>query len=55
MKQLFRRMMEDRNGQNLVEYGMLAAVVAIGSVAALKAFSSVIGTAWTAISANLSN
>jgi pilus assembly protein Flp/PilA len=55
MQNKIRRMIAEQSGQDLVEYALLAAVVAIGSVAALSAFSTVITTAWTSISAMLSN
>jgi Flp pilus assembly pilin Flp len=42
------------DAQDLVEYALLVAVVALGAVAALKAFETVISAAWSAISANLS-
>jgi Flp pilus assembly pilin Flp len=48
------RVARDPVGQDLVEYALLVAVVALGAVAALNAFKAVIGAAWTAISANLS-
>ena len=55
MKRIWKRLINEQNGQDLVEYALLAAVVALGSVAALNAFSTIINTAWTAISAKLSS
>jgi Flp pilus assembly pilin Flp len=49
-----RQLLRNRDGQDLVEYALLVAIVALGAVAALNAFKAVIGAAWTAISANLS-
>jgi pilus assembly protein Flp/PilA len=55
MKNNLRRLIREQNGQDLVEYGLLIAIVALGAVAALTAFQTAIGTAWAAISAMLSN
>jgi pilus assembly protein Flp/PilA len=55
MKSRFRSLITEQSGQDLVEYALLAAIVAIGSVAALTAFRTVISTAWTTISGMLSN
>ena len=51
---LCRRFFHGNGGQDLVEYALLAGVVALGAVAALGAFQKVIAGAWAAISANLS-
>jgi pilus assembly protein Flp/PilA len=55
MKPILKRVIEDQGGQDLVEYALLAAIVAMGSVVALSAFRTVLTTAWAAISAMLSN
>lgn len=44
----------DCHGQDLVEYALLIAVVALGSLAAITALQTAITAVWTAISANLS-
>jgi pilus assembly protein Flp/PilA len=44
----------DDQGQDLVEYALLVAIVALGAVTALNAFKTVLGNAWTVISNNLS-
>ena len=55
MKPDLNRLIEEQNGQDLVEYALLVAVVALGSVAAIGAFKTIITTAWTAISTMLSS
>jgi Flp pilus assembly pilin Flp len=52
---MLKHLIHDCDGQDLVEYALLVAVMALGAVAALGAFQSVISAAWTAISNNLSN
>jgi Flp pilus assembly pilin Flp len=50
-----KQFVDDVDGQDLVEYALLAAVMALGAVAALTVFQGVIGAAWTAISNSLAN
>ena len=52
---MLKQLIDDCEGQDLVEYALLVAVVALGAVAALTAFQHAIGTAWTAISNKLSS
>jgi pilus assembly protein Flp/PilA len=55
MKNNLKRLIKQQEGQDLVEYGLLIAVVALGAVAALTTFQAAIGAAWASISAMLSN
>jgi pilus assembly protein Flp/PilA len=55
MKTILKRLIEEQDGQDLVEYALLVAVVALGSVAAIGAFETIITNAWTAISTMLSS
>jgi Flp pilus assembly pilin Flp len=55
MKNSLKRLIAAQNGQDLVEYALLVAIVAIGCVAALNAFSTVISNAWASIAAMLSS
>ena len=47
MRQLFRRFVSEDDGQDLVEYALLAAFVALASVAALDAIQASLRTAYT--------
>jgi len=49
------RFIHDEDGQDLIEYGLLAALTVIIMVAAMTAFEGVITAAWAAISANLAS
>jgi pilus assembly protein Flp/PilA len=51
---MLKRLINDCAGQDLVEYALLAAIVALGAVAALASFQGVINNIWTSISNNLS-
>ena len=52
---MLKRILRQCDGQDMVEYGMLIAVVALACVAALTDFSTIINTIWTTLTTNLSN
>lgn len=52
---MLRRFRKEEDGQDLVEYALLAAVVALATVAALGNLKAAINSVWTAISNNLAN
>jgi pilus assembly protein Flp/PilA len=51
---MLKRFIDASDGQDLVEYALLAAIVAVGAIAALNGFQTVINNVWTMISNNLS-
>jgi Flp pilus assembly pilin Flp len=51
---MLKRLINDCEGQDVVEYAMLAVIVALGAVAALGTFQGVINNVWTSIENNLS-
>jgi pilus assembly protein Flp/PilA len=48
-----RRFIEDEQGQDLIEYALLASLVAIVSVAALKALGAKVATFYNEVGSNL--
>jgi pilus assembly protein Flp/PilA len=48
-----QELMNREEGQDLVEYALVVAVIAFGAVAAMRALSAEIKTAFNTISANL--
>ena len=40
------RLAHRTDGQDLLEYGLLAALIAVGAVAAVTAFGTTLNTAW---------
>jgi Flp pilus assembly pilin Flp len=50
---MLKRLIRDCEGQNIVEYGLLAAIVALGAVTALNSFQNIIKNVWAALSNNL--
>ena len=54
MKALFRNLVVQEEGQDLVEYALLAALLSIVSIAALQVLGPVIANVWTSISGAIS-
>jgi pilus assembly protein Flp/PilA len=55
MKNLFVRFVREENGQDLIEYALLAALVALGCVAAMNTLAGNIGTAFGKVGTSLVN
>jgi len=53
MKQIFSNLMNDESGQDLIEYALVAALVGLGAVAAMKTLGSNINTAFTSVGTTL--
>lgn len=51
---MLRRLIDECEGQDMVEYGLLVALVVLGAVATLQSFQGVISNVWVIISNNLS-
>lgn len=55
MKTLFRRLWQEEEGQDLVEYALLVVLIALGAIAAMKSLASAISDAFSNASANLTS
>jgi pilus assembly protein Flp/PilA len=53
MKNLFRRLWREEEGQDLVEYALLVVLVALGAVVAMQSLASAISDAFSNAAANL--
>ncbi len=53
MKLILSNLMNDESGQDLIEYALVAALVGLGAVAAMKTLASNINTAFTSIGTTL--
>jgi pilus assembly protein Flp/PilA len=53
MKQIFSNLMNDESGQDLIEYALVAALVGLGAVAAMKTLGSTISTAFGTVGTSL--
>jgi pilus assembly protein Flp/PilA len=51
----FRRFLSDDSGQDLIEYALVAALVGLGAITALKGLSTHIGTSFSTISSTLTS
>ncbi len=50
---MIKRLIDDCEGQDMVEYALLVAVVALGAVVALQGFQNIIYNVWNQLSNNL--
>ena len=53
MKNLMRRLWQEEEGQDLVEYALLVVLIALGAVVAMKSLASAISDAFANAEANL--
>lgn len=49
MKQLMKNLMTEESGQDLIEYALVAALVGLGSVAAMSGLANSIGNTFNGI------
>ncbi|GAC1445515.1 MAG: hypothetical protein NVSMB52_06850 [Chloroflexota bacterium] len=52
-KQMFAKFIQDESGQDLVEYALVVALIALGSVAAMNNLSSSISSAFGTVGSKL--
>jgi pilus assembly protein Flp/PilA len=55
MKQLVKNLINEESGQDLIEYALVAALVGLGAVTAMKGLSNSIGTAFNGVGTSLTN
>jgi pilus assembly protein Flp/PilA len=55
MKQLLTNVVNEDSGQDLIEYALVAALVGLGAVAAMKGLSNSIGTTFNGVGTSLAN
>ena len=55
MWELLTSLRQDDSGQDLIEYALVAALIALGAVASMKTVSTAIGNAFTSIDTQLTN
>jgi len=53
MKQLLSNLMNDESGQDLIEYALVAALVGLGAVTAMKGLATNISNAFTSVGTQL--
>ena len=52
-KQIFANVLNDESGQDLIEYALVAAVIALGAVTAMTSLAGSIGNAFNSIGTKL--
>ena len=55
MKHQIKKFMSDESGQDLIEYALVAALVGLGSVAAMNGLANAIGNTFNGVGNSLSN
>jgi pilus assembly protein Flp/PilA len=55
MKQILNKLVADESGQDLIEYALVAALVGLGSVAAMNGLSSSIANTFSGVGNALTN
>jgi pilus assembly protein Flp/PilA len=50
-----KNLLQDESGQDLIEYALVAALVALGVIAALKGLASHLSTAFSTISSDVTS
>jgi len=55
MKQIFKNLIAEESGQDLIEYALVAALVGLGAVAAMKGLSNSIGNTFNGVGTSLTN
>ena len=55
IKRILVNLVQDESGQDLIEYALVAALIALGSVAAMNSLTSSISTAFSTVGTNLTS
>jgi pilus assembly protein Flp/PilA len=55
LKSILSRLLSDESGQDLIEYALVAALIALGATAAMNTLATTISSAFTAVGTKLSN
>ena len=53
MKQMVKNLLNDESGQDLIEYALVAAVIALGAITAMKGLAGAIGNAFNTVGTDL--
>ncbi|MGB8886000.1 MAG: Flp family type IVb pilin [Candidatus Korobacteraceae bacterium] len=55
MKLFLNNLLRDESGQDLIEYALVAALIALGAVAAMNGVATGISNAFSAVNSNLTS
>jgi len=49
----WRRLLRDESGQNMIEYALVAALIALGAIVAMQGLATSLSTAFSKVSSHL--
>ncbi len=49
----WRRLLRDESGQNMIEYALVAALIALGAIVAIQGLATSLSTAFSKVSSDL--
>ncbi len=52
-KNAWRRLLRDESGQNMIEYALVAALIALGAIVAMQGLATSLSTAFSKVSSQL--
>lgn len=55
LKQIFLVLLHDESGQDLIEYALVAALIALGAAASMKTLATTISTALSTVGSKLTS
>ena len=55
MMTMLSRFLEDESGQDLIEYGLIAGLLGLGTIASLKGVATAVGKVFTAVGTTLTS
>ncbi len=55
LRRIFTNVMRDESGQDLIEYALVAALIALGATAAMTALAGSISTAFSSVGSKLNS
>jgi pilus assembly protein Flp/PilA len=55
LKHVFTSLMSDESGQDLIEYALVAALIALGATAAMTSLANSISTAFSSVGSKLNS
>ena len=55
MVTMFKQLLREESGQDLIEYALVAALIALGAIAAMQSVATGISSAFSTISADLTS
>jgi pilus assembly protein Flp/PilA len=55
IKQIISRLVREESGQDLIEYALVAALIGLGAVSAMKTFATTLSSAFNSVGSSLTS